>query len=226
MTNEKRTPGLTLLKLEGKEHPVFFVLAHDRYHADLQEEQGHQSYFFEEHSCPINWISECVAVIENGDPDPHGFLKFVRAAEVPAEFDPDDDAALKAIFPEAFQQHTAGDTLSSRVGDLVGWISEKTLRQMRGGSSGIIESDRDDFGTIIPLYRNADGDTVPLDDKEFVAVPKDAFKAIKKAVEINDGDTLSMQTPDTQVIWSASGSWSGGASVTLGDLRKLVRGES
>ena len=31
--------------------------------------------FYEEHSCPTNWLDNCAAVIENGDDDPHGFLR-------------------------------------------------------------------------------------------------------------------------------------------------------
>lgn len=57
---------------------------------------------FEEHSCPTNWLRDCVAVIESKDTDPHGFLTFVRAVEVSGDFNADDDDQWAILFPEAF----------------------------------------------------------------------------------------------------------------------------
>lgn len=106
------TRSMALLKLEADSRTVFFVMDHDRYWPpdDLgqsdRENQSHQRYYFEEHSCPTNWLSECVAVIEDGDTDPHGFLEFVRAVNVPNDFDEDDDSVWRALFPEAFPTGT------------------------------------------------------------------------------------------------------------------------
>jgi hypothetical protein len=98
--------SMALLKFEGKDGPTYFVMDHDRYRDGTgegdDENQAHQSYFFEEHSCPTNWLRECVAVIQNGDCDPHGFLDFVRAVDVPHDFDDDDDENWFKLFPEAF----------------------------------------------------------------------------------------------------------------------------
>ncbi len=52
---------------------------------------------------------------------------------------------------------------------------------------------------------------------------KAAILRIKKAVYVNDTDTLASLTPDSEKIWSTAGSWTGGASVTLGDLRAIAR---
>lgn len=98
---------MVLLKIEAKDGPVFFVMDHPRYHhrgetEGEDERQASTAYFFEEHSCPTNWLSECVAVIDGGDCDPHGFLEFVRAADVPDDFDADNDANWITLFPEAF----------------------------------------------------------------------------------------------------------------------------
>ena len=99
--------SLALLKFDGKNGPVFFVMDHDRYREDTTEgdeqNQESQRYFFEEHSCPTNWLHECVAVIEDGDTDPHGFLDFVHAVDVPQDFDINDDEQWSALFPEAFR---------------------------------------------------------------------------------------------------------------------------
>lgn len=106
ISRETRTRSMALLKLDGKEGPVFFVMDHDRYNPTGietdQENQEHQKFFFESHSCPTNWLRECVAVIDQGDADPHGFLEFVRAVDVPTDFDSDDDDNWHKLFPEAF----------------------------------------------------------------------------------------------------------------------------
>lgn len=49
-----------------------------------------------------------------------------------------------------------------------------------------------------------------------------ALENITKAVEITDSDTLGMTLPDSYIIWTASGSWTGSSNVTLGDLRTIV----
>lgn len=49
-----------------------------------------------------------------------------------------------------------------------------------------------------------------------------ALKNIAEAVSINDTDTLSRISSDDTVLWTASGSWTGSAGVTLGDLRTLA----
>lgn len=110
------TRSMALLKFEGRDGTVFFVFDHNRYKDGTvesdEENQSHQRYFFEEHSCPTNWLNECVAVIEDGDCDPHGFLKFVRAVDVPDNFDEDDDQHWPILFPEAFDGETIEGTVN------------------------------------------------------------------------------------------------------------------
>jgi hypothetical protein len=50
-----------------------------------------------------------------------------------------------------------------------------------------------------------------------------ALRPIIEAVDINDGDTLSGVRPDSFVVWTASGSWGGSQTITLGDLRSVAR---
>lgn len=98
--------ALALLRFNGKDGPVYFVMDR-RYHTPGEpdeEFQSHESYFFEEHSCPTNWLRDCVTVIENGDMDPHGFLDHVRSVEVPRDFDEDDDDKVRDLFPECFPE--------------------------------------------------------------------------------------------------------------------------
>lgn len=99
--------SMILLKLDAKDGTVFFVIDRDRLF-DVPDDsyeiiQSSQRYFFEEHSCPTNWLRDCAAVIYNGDPDPHGFLKFVRSVDVPRDFDDDYGGQWPLLFPEAFE---------------------------------------------------------------------------------------------------------------------------
>jgi ribosomal protein L37AE/L43A len=125
--DEKNTTSWTrqmvLLKFDGKDGPVFFVMDHKRYHTGEPkteaEHQDSQRYFFEEHSCPTNWLRDCVAVIEDGDTDPHGFLDFVRAVEVPEDFSEHDDEKWALLFPEAF----GGETIDGEAVTISGSIA-------------------------------------------------------------------------------------------------------
>lgn len=104
--------AMSLLKFDGKDGPTFFVMDHRHYSAQDsdEEKQGHDRYFFEEHSCPTNWLRHCAAVIQDGDTDPHGFLTFVRSVEVSEDFDADQDNQWAILFPEAFGGETIDAT--------------------------------------------------------------------------------------------------------------------
>lgn len=103
------TRTMTLLKRADSD--LFFVMDHDRYLGlgEPDDDAAHSlEYFFEEHSCPTNWLSECVAVIDDGDTDPHGFLVFVRHVDVPRDFD-DGQQDWREMFPEAFAASSKGE---------------------------------------------------------------------------------------------------------------------
>lgn len=50
----------------------------------------------------------------------------------------------------------------------------------------------------------------------------EAMRSLIKTIDINDGDTLSALKHDKTAIFTASGSWSGFHTLTLGDLRRLA----
>lgn len=95
---------LDLLVLPPQERPVFFVVA--GVHSSVESDAIR--FLYEEHSCPINWIGDAVMVVANGDPDPHGLLKFVRAIpRLPSDnkhsSPVDEDNRLIESFPELVQ---------------------------------------------------------------------------------------------------------------------------
>jgi hypothetical protein len=93
---------LDLLILEPHEKPIYFVMAGKRYREKPDDEDDGKRYFYEEHSCPTNWIGDTVMISVDGDTDPHGLLKFVRS--IPSPVMPDDpnaeDETIIAAFPE------------------------------------------------------------------------------------------------------------------------------
>lgn len=44
---------------------------------DLRQNPDHLSYFYDEHTCPKNWLREVEVLSWGEDPDPHGLFEFV-----------------------------------------------------------------------------------------------------------------------------------------------------
>jgi hypothetical protein len=84
---------LDLLRLPATP-PVYFVVKGCRL-----VDSPDRTYFYEEHSCPTNYV-QCEAIICDGDDDPHGVFEFVRSVDVPDDYD--GKANWRALFPEAF----------------------------------------------------------------------------------------------------------------------------
>lgn len=93
---------LALLMLEVKGRPVYFVVGNAYGHLweDPEKVNEHHRYFYEEHTCPTNWLRDCVMVAVEGDTDPHGLWRFVRSAEVERGFNPHEGDSLEDLFPE------------------------------------------------------------------------------------------------------------------------------
>lgn len=54
---------------------------------DYRDDPGAGSFLYEQHTCPTNWIDRVVAIIADGDDDPHGFAKYVRSIPAPEGMD-------------------------------------------------------------------------------------------------------------------------------------------
>lgn len=54
-------------------------------------DQSGQAYFYNEHTCPTNYLSDVVAVVDlkTNDPDPHGVFEFEGAIEAKGAHDED-----------------------------------------------------------------------------------------------------------------------------------------
>ena len=121
----RKVPTLDLLVLQPQTEPVYIArrgftvvgapgMVMD-YPIDSPEHQDTTRFFYEEYSCPTNWLDDLVMVSFGKDHDPHGLIKFVRRVPRPAAVDADscqeEDAAVLAAFPEIDE---AADALETR----------------------------------------------------------------------------------------------------------------
>ncbi len=107
MVEHTTKPGYALLRMKSMDDKiVYFIMDCPRYSFnkegtfdDEETQQSGDEYKYEEHSCPTNWLGDCVEVICEGQVDEHGIMEFVRSVDAK----PDDiDPEWKDIFPEAF----------------------------------------------------------------------------------------------------------------------------
>lgn len=106
LTEGQQVACYTLLKIEPQTAPVYFVISDKDYNRRLGSEPFEGTdYYYNEHTCPINWLrNQVVQVISEGDTDPHGLATYVNSMDVPPGFDESTagDNDWRALFPEAF----------------------------------------------------------------------------------------------------------------------------
>ena len=62
-----------LLVLPPQDEPVYLIVSTEDYgHKDRD-----QSFYYNEHTCPTNWIKNVVGIVIGADSDPHGLFEFV-----------------------------------------------------------------------------------------------------------------------------------------------------
>lgn len=108
-----KVPTLDLMVLPPQKHPVYFVLRGSDYRPEgmgSMHPHPNKPYFYDEHSCPTNWLRNVDRVIIESDDDPHGLIQFVRSVDVAdvkhlvrsQDMDGEDVNPFKA-FPELHQ---------------------------------------------------------------------------------------------------------------------------
>jgi hypothetical protein len=97
---------LNLLRLFTRSgEPVYFVVEGCAIH-DANEPLNH-SYFYDEHSCPTNYV-QVAAIMTREDDDPHGVFEYVRSVWMPHDYDEeaidvDNEQLFRRLFPEIDQ---------------------------------------------------------------------------------------------------------------------------
>lgn len=99
-----KSDTLDLLGIPPHDKTIYFVLRGDAYHKGeaREDDWDGKQFFYEEHSCPTNWIRNTAMISADGDTDPHGFMKFIRSVKHPKpSVDMDDEGELiTTTFPE------------------------------------------------------------------------------------------------------------------------------
>lgn len=93
---------LTLLKLyDAYGDAVFFMVGGSAIdQTDMGLDPLDQSYHFDEHSCPTNYVP-VEAIIQRGNSDPHGVFDYVRSVWMPADYDSSNSEDwAEELFPE------------------------------------------------------------------------------------------------------------------------------
>jgi len=100
---------LNLLRLFDREGTsVYFVVEGV---ADISKDDLNDSYFFDEHSCPTNYVP-VEAIMTPTDNDPHGVFDYIVTRWMPKAYVKamscgDRDAFLRELFPEMSAAITA-----------------------------------------------------------------------------------------------------------------------
>jgi len=90
---------LTLLKAYTEySTPIYLVISGVCSHTGEKEEID-DSYFYDESTCPTNYIP-IEAVMTQDDDDPHGCFTYVRTVWMPLDYKRGDTATIKRLFPE------------------------------------------------------------------------------------------------------------------------------
>lgn len=63
-----------LLELPPQQHSIYFVVERK----DWGIQGFDPTYYYNEHTCPTNWLSEVHMVIDEDNTDPHGLFRFVK----------------------------------------------------------------------------------------------------------------------------------------------------
>ena len=97
---ESKTPTLVLLKRNG----IYLVV--NGYG------NGNDAYFYNEHTCPTNYMQDVEAVIYEKDADPHGVFEWVATIDKPEDWDcaPEEFEEWCKLFPELKHEDELPDT--------------------------------------------------------------------------------------------------------------------
>ena len=71
---EVSTPITVLLEIPPQQHPIVLKVAHKNYGGPVEE--NNLRYFYEEYTCPINYLRDVLEVSVEGDSDPHGLASY------------------------------------------------------------------------------------------------------------------------------------------------------
>ena len=84
LVNEPRKiKSLVLLKLDITEKNIYIIIEGNIY----DENNDHHEYYYNEHTCPSNYLG--FKILEEEDTDPHGIFQFVQEIPLPKDWNDD-----------------------------------------------------------------------------------------------------------------------------------------
>ncbi len=97
---------LVLLSIRINESELYFVVEGCSKLESMEELQRGCQYFYEEHTCPLNFIP-ILMISYQGDLDPHGVFTFVEAVWQTTDFNNhlNDDYLIK-VWPQLAEKKT------------------------------------------------------------------------------------------------------------------------
>lgn len=117
VTSQSASPGFILLKMTVRSQgDVFFVLRKLVFREPNDDDHDvdvYQRYYFEEHTCPTNFVP-VEAVLEDQDADPHGVFEYVAWRPVPADW---PESPTYADWSGLFAELPQGVTIEGTVVD-------------------------------------------------------------------------------------------------------------
>lgn len=69
--------AVSLLKSQHEEHPIYLMVEMNHCHPDPSKPLD-PSYYFDQHTCPTNYMRDVTRILFDGDTDPHGVFEHVR----------------------------------------------------------------------------------------------------------------------------------------------------
>lgn len=82
-----------ILVLRPQKQNIYFIV-NDRASSDdiHKDDYDNNKYFYNEHTCPTNWINNVDFIIDQNSlsADPHGLFEYVKSVKLEKELDIDD----------------------------------------------------------------------------------------------------------------------------------------
>jgi hypothetical protein len=87
LSGNNKIDRLVLLELDKHRSPVQLVVRGMRFEG-IERDCAGDAYFYNEHTCPTNYLTSAEVIMEADDADPHGLFTFTKAVDL--------DDAMKA----------------------------------------------------------------------------------------------------------------------------------
>lgn len=98
---KEKIPVIVLLKMDITEKEVYIIVKdYLYYHNGEYSTDEDLEYFYNEHTCPSNYLR--FPIIVDGDTDCHGIFKFIEAVPRPSDW---SDHGSKERDPKKFFKH-------------------------------------------------------------------------------------------------------------------------